>query len=46
MNTAFVDELRFIPCPKAHLDKQMIIRKTKLKHEASFWLLIEDVIDN
>ena len=36
MRVSFVDKLRFIPCPKAHLDKQMIIRKTKLKHEARF----------
>ena len=33
---AFVDELKFVPCPKAYLDKQMIRLRRKLKHEAGF----------
>lgn len=30
MNTAFVDRLRFIPCPKAHFDKQLRTRRVSI----------------
>ena len=30
MNTAFVDRLRFIPCPKAHFDKQLHTRRVSI----------------
>lgn len=36
MNTAFVDKLRFIPCPKAHFDKQ------PKKHEVRFYYFFRE----
>ena len=30
MNTAFVDKLRFAPCPKAHFDKQLRIKQGEI----------------
>jgi hypothetical protein len=36
MNTAFVDELIFIPCPKAYFDKQ------PKKHEVRFYYFFRE----